>query len=75
MLAYVDAGVVEYHPSCRDVPLELLFELAVVGEEVSCQRLGLGVDHCKALTDLVNLPTATECGSRSSRVVRKEIDV
>lgn len=52
---YVDAGVVEHDPSRRDGPLELLLELPVVAEEVSCQRLGHGVDHSEALADLVHL--------------------
>jgi hypothetical protein len=51
----VDAGVVEHDPSRRDGPLELLLELPVVAEEVSCQRLGHGVDHSEALADLVHL--------------------
>jgi hypothetical protein len=55
MQPYVDAGVIEYHPSCRNVSLKLALQLAVLAEEVGCQWLGHGVDQSKALMDLVHL--------------------
>jgi hypothetical protein len=54
-VAYVDAGVVDYRGSCRNFALKLILELAVLGEEVCCQRLRHGVDQGKALMDIVNL--------------------
>jgi hypothetical protein len=54
-VAYVDAGVVDYRGSCRNFALKLILELAVLGEEVCCQRLRHGLDQSKALMDLVNL--------------------